>query len=287
MARLRRVLAGAAAVTVMTVTGIVAFTGTASASVTGWENQHGASLSDSASVKVAVAPCTGGKLLVGAAGWIDDGDGEVHIESIRPSATSVEVVAYEDEDGYAGNWTVNAEAICTDPLAGLEIITATSVASSYPNKFAIAECTGNRKVVGAAAEISGGGGQVVINKIAPLDDRVNVSAYEDGTGTTNVWNVKAYAICADAGQLTGRHIDSYTGTRNSDDYKANPAACAQDEVLTGGGAYIYPYTGEVSFSFYPVDFSGGFQFMHVEAHEDGNGTGSTWEITTYIVCVDE
>jgi hypothetical protein len=283
MAHPRRVLAGATAVVLTTVTGIVALAGPASASVTGWEHKRGFSVTDSASVKVAVATCTAGKVLVGAGGRISVATGEVHIESIRPSGNSLEVVAYEDEDGYSGTWNVSAEAVCVDELDGLEVITATSTPSSS-DKSITATCTGNRKVVGTAAEISGGGGQVVINKIAATSNQVIVSGYEDGTGTNNVWLVKAYAFCAD--EPTGWSIDSSTGPSDSD-YKYNSLSCDPDEVVTGGGAYIFPYTGEVSFIQNPVDFSGGYHIWFVGAYEDGNGTNINWEITTYIICVEE
>jgi hypothetical protein len=280
MPSIKQVLAGTIAVTAVTAAAVFALASPASASVTGWEAIRGQSLSNSAPVKAAVASCTNGKVLVGTGGRVDGAYGEAHVEAIRPSTTSVEVVAYEDENGFAGNWSVSAFAICTYPLDGLEIVTATSSAGTS----ATATCTGNRRVLGTGVEILGGGGEVIISKVAPLDDRVIASGNPDDTGTTNIWLVKAYAICADA--PAGLEIRSVTSTSISDS-RSWSYGCDPDQVLTGGGAYIYPYTGQVSFFLNPVDFSGGYQFMFVQGYEDDDGWSSNWSITTYAVCADE
>lgn len=47
----------------------------------------------------------------------------MRIHTFRPntSLTQATVVAAEDETGFAGDWLLNAHAICANPVAGLEM----------------------------------------------------------------------------------------------------------------------------------------------------------------------
>jgi hypothetical protein len=70
--------------------------------------------SDPASVK---ASCPSGKNLLGAAGEITSGFGEVVMDDLRPDAalTSVTVLGLEDQNGTSSNWNLTAYAICANP----------------------------------------------------------------------------------------------------------------------------------------------------------------------------
>jgi hypothetical protein len=71
------------------------------------------SSTDSRRTKTAIARCPFPTGLHGAGGEIVGGGGEVRMLGVgaRPGLTS-EIVATEDEDGYAGNWSVTGYAVC-------------------------------------------------------------------------------------------------------------------------------------------------------------------------------
>lgn len=73
----------------------------------------GFSLLDSFTPKTATATCPAGKRVHGVGGEVDGGAGEVRMTAmLASSATTVQVVGTEDENGFAGNWGVRAFAIC-------------------------------------------------------------------------------------------------------------------------------------------------------------------------------
>ena len=54
------------------------------------------------------------------------------IDDVINSTLTVTVKGYEDDNGAATNWRVNAYAICANPLAGLERVVAPGVPSTRP-----------------------------------------------------------------------------------------------------------------------------------------------------------
>jgi hypothetical protein len=67
---------------------------------------------NSISPKSATAICPAGKPVHGGGGAISNGAGEVILDDVHPGTTSVAATGYEDLDGYSGNWSVTAYAIC-------------------------------------------------------------------------------------------------------------------------------------------------------------------------------
>ena len=72
-------------------------------------------------------PCTNERRLTGVGAEIPIGaTGQVVLDSVIPSADleTASVRAQEDQDGFAGNWSLRPYALCADPLPGLELVTA-------------------------------------------------------------------------------------------------------------------------------------------------------------------
>ncbi len=65
--------------------------------------------------KSVTATCPQGKRIVGTGARIKGGGGQVGLDDVVPSATSVTAVAREDDDRTARNWALTAYAICAAP----------------------------------------------------------------------------------------------------------------------------------------------------------------------------
>lgn len=168
--------------------------------------------SDSAPSKSVTASCPAGKKVVGVGGHVTDGYrvelvgpselayvGQVLMNGLFPNAalTSVQVNAFEDEDGFDENWSLTAYAICATPPPGLVLVSNSTLANSSFLKIAAASCPAGKNLLGTGGLLSGGG-EVVIDDILPAKSLTSatVTAVEDQSGFGGDWNASAYAICA-------------------------------------------------------------------------------------------
>jgi hypothetical protein len=87
----------------------------------------------------ATAQCPAGKLLIGAGGKIDNGNGQVDLSLFTDlngdTATATQAFAKEDVDGFAGNYTLTSYSVCavqfvTGDIQQLKTGVATLTASS-------------------------------------------------------------------------------------------------------------------------------------------------------------
>jgi hypothetical protein len=145
-------------------------------------------------------PCTNQRRLTGVGAEVPIGaTGQVVLDQIVPSADleTARVRAQEDDDGFAGNWSLRPFALCADPLPGLELVSATSPSNSQ-NKHATARCDEGKRVIGTGGRIFGGAGEVSIGYMIPdaALTRAHVRGVEDEDGRSGPWSVTAFAICA-------------------------------------------------------------------------------------------
>ena len=85
-----------------------------------------------AAAKTARAQCPAGTRVIGGGGRVNGGQ-HVPITRQQPvhgTVDTFEVSAIEDQTGTTQSWSVQAYAICSVPLPGLEIVSATSAAGS-------------------------------------------------------------------------------------------------------------------------------------------------------------
>jgi hypothetical protein len=149
------------------------------------------------------AACPVGKRLVGVGGGINGGDGQVVLDRVFPDPQSnlqrMVVAAFENENGFANDWSLTAHAICATPPAGLELVAAASDQDSVPASVT-ATCPAGKNLLGAAGQIPGGLGEVVMDDLRPnaLLTSVTLTGLEDETGYASDWLLVAYAICANA-----------------------------------------------------------------------------------------
>ncbi|MBO3746099.1 hypothetical protein J5X84_08485 [Streptosporangiaceae bacterium NEAU-GS5] len=170
-----------------------------------------ASIQESSPTKSVVAQCPAGKKVTGggggitAAGGATPNQGEVEVTEMRPIAAtafdSFRVTGTERDEGFAGNWSVAAYAICTDPLPGQQVVFNTGPADSNFDRINQISCPDGKRVLGTGARINDGGGQVHIREMGarqPDRDFASVSAGEDADGFDGSWSVTTFAVCVDA-----------------------------------------------------------------------------------------
>ncbi len=149
------------------------------------------------------------------------------------------------------------------------------------NKGLRVDCPSGKRLIGTAASIGGGEGQVRWDQITPYSDHLYVHASEDGDGYTYTWSLSATVICADP--PPGYEIVSNTSTTTSDQYNSVAADCTGDNQLLGMGFGINGGPGQVGID----DFKAtGPTRATGWAYEDGNGYSGTWSLTMYAICAD-
>lgn len=166
----------------------------------GLQRVQAISATDSQNTKSVTANCPVGKQLVGAGGEITGGLGQVVIDDVRPNSllTSVTVTGFEDVNGTASSWLVDAYAICANPLPGLQLATTSSPTNTMGKRIN-ASCPAGTRLLNAAGEITGGLGRVGMIEMAPpnpLTESTNVAAIQMDSGPAVSWSLNAYAICA-------------------------------------------------------------------------------------------
>lgn len=157
------------------------------------------SFNNSDGYKSATATCPAGKKLISVGARTHGGGGQVVIDDIMPSNTLnwVQVTTYEDESGYAGNWSMWAYGVCANPLPGLEFRTATGPVDSTDDVVGVA-CSPGKKVHGVGGSINGGLGEVRYAGLYPAGGLGSATAIalEEPNGQSTTWYTRVYAICA-------------------------------------------------------------------------------------------
>ncbi|TMR91443.1 hypothetical protein [Nonomuraea basaltis] len=167
-------------------------------------NPHGAVVTssresvNSSNNKSVTVNCPSGYDVIGSGAELTGALGEVVIDEIIPTATSVTVRGLEDDTGLAADWKIRAYAICAqDRPAGLEIISRDSSTGS-DDTGTYAHCPGKRALSGGF-DIAGGAGETGIEDLIPGTDTFVAFAAEewDGSdGNGRDWFVRTYVICA-------------------------------------------------------------------------------------------
>jgi hypothetical protein len=175
----------------------------------------------------------------------------------------------------AGAGIVAAPAHAAVP--GHQVISAVSSADSSSPKTVTATCPSGKRVVGTGVYVDGAPGAVTVSEIVPNKTSVRVTGYEDQTGTSATWWIRAFAVCADP--LPGLTIVSATSAATSDG-KAVTATCPAGTATLGVGAAVAGGKGEVFLdAMLPLADAG-----YAEAYEDPDGARATWTLTAYTIC---
>ena len=234
--------------------------------------------------KGLTATCPAGTRVIGAGGDTTGANGEVLLDVMRPNAalTSVILHANEDEDGAAAAWYLQAFIICAVAPVGLQLVTATSAASSA-DKAVTAPCPGGKRLLGSGAEIVGAPSQVLLDGQVPNPGltAVTVNALEDETGTSATWSIKAYAICADL--IAGLQRVAVTGATNTSHTQAGDRALPDGQVGDRDGRH-HQQPQRPGGPRRRVPRRTTMTSASIGAQEDGNGNSVAWSLTAYAIC---
>lgn len=171
--------------------------------VTNVVRAQGPSGYDSSSPKNAVATCPFGKKVVGIGYQIGTfAPGQVHVTSVVPTADTVTVTAYEDDNGAvdaAGNnvdWDVTAYAVCATEPFGLERVASPSPAQGTDHTT----CPTGKKVLGSAGSLNSAQRDVSISSTQISTyagfEIASANGVEDRSGANAAWSMSTTAICA-------------------------------------------------------------------------------------------
>jgi hypothetical protein len=221
--------------------------------------------------------------VTGLGGVTLDGASEVLLERFRPDPpNNALATAFEDDGGFAFNWRLSANAVCTTTLSGQEIVSNVTAQDSVAQKQVSVSCPGAKRVVGAAGEIFNGLGQVILDDTRPSADltTVTVNAYEDETGTSQSWSLTARAICADP--LPGLERVSASSALDSEPTKAATAFCPAGKNVLSAAFDLNTFNGQVLlWSVGPDDH---LTQATAAGREDATGNPANWSVTAYGIC---
>src|SRR5438105_2618104 len=135
--------------------------------------------SDSVSEKSSTASCLSGQKVIGTGGRILAPTADVskillYAITPLPDLSGVTAAGAERGGSTSDNWSVEAIAICANPVPGLQLAKADSSVDSSSPKSATAKCPGSTKAIGAGGQL--GGKQVALTAELPLAHLAGVTA---------------------------------------------------------------------------------------------------------------
>jgi hypothetical protein len=241
---------------------------------------------NSSEPKIATASCANGKQVTGAGGEIGGGAGEVVMGGLNPNAglSSVSVTAVEGGDGTSSSWSVRAYAICA---AAAERAVAQSGNDSVEAKFVEGLCPSGKQPTGGGGEITGGGGQALINRILPLGPppvsffmpEVSVHGLEDQTGLSSNWILRSYAICASP--PPGLVVVQARSSFDSEN-KSATMPCPSGKRVLGAAGHVSD--GQVGLVLSAMAPNAALTSVTATGEEAENGISVDWEVQAVAVC---
>jgi len=231
--------------------------------------------------KTARAQCPAGTRVIGGGGRVNGGQ-HVVITRQQPVHSSVDtfvVSAIEDQVGTAQFWAVQAFAICSVPLPGLEIVSATGAAGSSGFQGKNADCSPGKNVLGVGGRINHGAGQVSLNTQALFPQRASAGGLEDSDGFGGLWSVTTYAVCANLSSVFDSQVVSIQTVADTTARKIFSIDCPAGTNLTGGAAFAGSPGAVVEV------VSPDTTRVQVIARFDGTVTpADTWNVVGYAIC---
>jgi hypothetical protein len=194
---------------------------------------------DSTAEKTAEAKCPAGKRVLGGGVRVNAGD-HVVVTREEPissrSGDSYLVTADEDAVGTIATWSLQALAICSDPIPGLRIIAAVGPTGTESFAGISAECPTGTNAIGTGGRILDGQGRVdLVTEVngGVLNPHGTFAAGMEGlTDFAGNWSAIAFAVCATARFGDVQLVQTFSATDNNN--KILTAVCPSGTTVTGG-----------------------------------------------------
>jgi hypothetical protein len=157
---------------------------------------------NNSSPRTATAFCPAGQQVISGGVAVNDGTNQVvltRLEPIHGSTRDRYVASAEARFGFEGTWSLQAYAICANPLAGYQIVSRTVSPTPLSATFAAtaAVCPSGKRVIGTGSRILNSRGVVGLQlsrASGPLD--ISRSTARERSNTPINWSLTSYAICA-------------------------------------------------------------------------------------------
>ncbi|WP_061292268.1 hypothetical protein [Herbidospora cretacea] len=148
------------------------------------------------------------------------------------------------------------------------------------DKGAEVHCPDGTHVIGTGAEITSGGGAVVIDEVIPTAYTVSAYGVETLAGTSAEWTIRVWAVCGNP--RTNTYI-RYQTTASHPNPKTLALACHEGDWLVGSGYQLEGARGNVS-------VTGLIPTLHdvfVETKENHRGYGGNYYLRVFAICVED
>jgi hypothetical protein len=129
---------------------------------------------DSGNSEREIVDCPTGRRAIGSGVRVNGGAGQVHITEMTMGGfangrTSTFATARENHDGFGGDWSLDAFAVCAniDPDRHVYLSSFAPGADSADRKVADVTCPPGMRVTGGGAEINESSSRVVMERIQP------------------------------------------------------------------------------------------------------------------------
>ncbi|MBF9130667.1 hypothetical protein I0C86_17125 [Plantactinospora sp. S1510] len=233
--------------------------------------------------KTTNAQCPAGTTVLGGGGRINTASGQVVMDTMLPlnDGSAYSVTGREDDNGFAGSWSITTVSLCAPAPAGLETEAMFSPDNST-NKSVTLPCTAGKKALGVGGELSGGLGQVILEELRPDANlsSVTVTGAEDANGYAANWSIAAKAICVTPPASLQRVAGPF-GLLDSTGVKTNTATCPSGTRVHGVGGEIEGGAGQVRMTGVLATST---TSVTVTGMEDENGFAGNWGVRAYAVC---
>jgi hypothetical protein len=164
-----------------------------------------------------------------------------------------------------------------------ELVVETSVPNSNTTRSITAECPPGKDLIGMSGSVLGGLGNVFLEGIVPdlIDDTVEVFGHESLAGTTSTWSVRATAVCADEGVISGRYLveqqeSAATGVPSAGAF----ADCDEGDRALSAGFQVSGAPGRLHLTtLLPTEDT-----VLAVAQEDAVGTNAAWDVKAIVMC---
>ena len=235
---------------------------------------------DSTASKVAIAPCPGGKSVIGLGGTINSPNGQVVLDALFAdiAVSGANMSAFEDGTGNDATWSLTAYAICA---VSAELATKTSARGTFSARADNVLCPAGRTPSGVGGDVTGGAGRVGLHVLFPQATSATVGVVVH-PAQSFFFGMTVQAICTTP--FPGQEVVSVASQLDSQPAKLATVTCPAGKRVVGAGAAIDINLNRREVVLETVRPDAALTTVTARAREDEVGTAGSWDVTAYAVC---